>query len=271
MARTLIATLVLTLLSGAVCAEDPQTRLENSPRHHEWTDVKTDSGRTVRCFVAYPEVSGPATTVVVIHENRGLDDWARSFADQVAEAGYLAIAPDLLSGTAPGGGGTAEFGSTDAARQGIYKLSAEQVKGDLAAVFAHAGRHSAGNGKVAAAGFCWGGGQSFAHAATSPHVVAACVFYGSAPNDDATYEAIRAPVYGFYGGNDNRITGAVPAVEKKMQSLEKPYTPTIYEGAGHAFMRLGESEPAGSPNRKARDQAWAKLKELLATVKGDEP
>ncbi|MCA9241771.1 MAG: dienelactone hydrolase family protein [Planctomycetales bacterium] len=244
--------------------------MENSPRHHEWDDVKTDSGRTVRCFVAFPEVKGPATTLVVIHENRGLDDWARSFADQVAEAGYLAIAPDLLSGTAPGGGGTAEYGSTDAARQGIYKLPTEQVREDLAAVFAFAKRQSAGNGKVAVAGFCWGGGQSFAHAGASPHVAAACVFYGTAPGDDATYEAIRAPVYGFYGGDDHRITGAVPAVAKKMEQLDKPYSPVIYEGAGHAFMRRGETEPAGSANHQAREQAWAKLKQLLKSLDGDQ-
>ncbi|TWT73570.1 Carboxymethylenebutenolidase [Posidoniimonas polymericola] len=261
-----LAVFVSLLSTVRAQGEDPVTRLENSPRHHEWVNIKTDAGRTVRTFVAFPEAPGPTAALVVIHENRGLNVWARSFADQMAEAGYLAIAPDLLSGTGPDGGGTEAFGSADAARNGIYKLPDEQVGADLDAVIAFAQKHPAGTGVVAAAGFCWGGGKSFAHAATNSGVSAACVFYGTAPQDDATYQAISAPVYGFYGGNDHRITGAVPEVKKKMETLGKKYDPVAYEGAGHAYMRAGESASEGDPNYEARAKSLVRLKGILSEL-----
>lgn len=262
-ALSFIALLLVATTNGM--AESPAERLEESPRHHEWKTVESEGGRKVRCFVVFPEVADKATTVVVIHENRGLNDWARSFADQLAEAGYLAVAPDLLSETAPNGGGTEEYESSDAARNGIYKLPAEQVGKDLDAVISFASEQPAGNGKVAAVGFCWGGGQCFTHAATDEQVKAACVFYGSAPREDAVYQAIKAPVYGFYGGNDHRITGAVPEVKEKMEANEKPYDPVSYEGAGHAFMRRGEQEESG-PNHTAREEAWTRLKGILDSL-----
>ncbi|HRX84317.1 MAG TPA: dienelactone hydrolase family protein, partial [Phycisphaerae bacterium] len=110
-------------------------RLETSPRHHEWVDVKAPGDRTVRAFVVYPQVSGPAPGVLIIHENRGLTDWVRGVADRLAEAGYVAMAPDLLSQTGPDGGGTASYASSDAARDGIYKLPDKQVAADLDACF----------------------------------------------------------------------------------------------------------------------------------------
>jgi carboxymethylenebutenolidase len=261
----------LALLSSRVFAQtvaDTAKRLESSPRHHEWADIDSAGGRKVHTWVVYPEIDHPATTVIVIHENRGLTDWVRGVADQLAEAGYLAVAPDLLSGTAPGGGNTPEFGSEDNARNGIGKLKQEQVTADLDAVFDFAKNLPAGNKIVAVGGFCWGGGQTFAYATHNPNVAAAFVFYGSAPRDEADYKKIAAPVYGFYGGNDFRISGDVPNVEKRMKQLGKKYEPVIYEGAGHGFMRQGETTTdAADPNRKARDQAWERWKELLGELK----
>jgi carboxymethylenebutenolidase len=121
-------------LAAAAPAQDAALqRLEKSPRHQEWVSVK-HGARTVHAFLVYPEVSGKAPAVVVIHENRGLTDWVRSVADQLAEAGYIAIAPDLLSGAAPGGGKTSDFPSGDAAREAIPRLSPDQVTADLNAV-----------------------------------------------------------------------------------------------------------------------------------------
>src|SRR6188768_1185193 len=171
--------------------------------------------------VVYPQGDKPATTVLVIHENRGLTDWVRSVADQLAEAGYVAVAPDLLSGTAPGGGNTPEYGSEDKATQGIYKLKPSQVTSDLDAVFKHAQGLPSSNKIVAVGGFCWGGGQTFAYATHNPKVAAAFVFYGPAPKDEADYEKIAAPVYGFYGGQDARISSEVPSVQKRMKELGK--------------------------------------------------
>lgn len=243
-------------------------RLEKSPRHHEWADVETKSGRKVHTWVVYPEVDHPATTVIVIHENKGLTDWVRGVADQLAEAGYLAIAPDLLSGTAPGGGNTPEFGSEDKARDGIGKLKQEQVTADLDAVFDFAKKQTAGNKVVAVGGFCWGGGQTFSYATHNPDVASAFVFYGTAPRDEAAYKSIAAPVYGFYGGNDFRISGDVPNVEKRMKADSKKYEPVIYKGAGHGFMRQGEvTTDKESADRKARDEGWVRWKKVLGELK----
>lgn len=246
----------------------PLERLQTSPRHHEFVDIESPGGRKVKTWVVYPQVDHPATAVVLIHENRGLTDWVRSLADEMAEAGYVAVAPDLLSGTAPGGGGTAEYGSEDKAIKAIYALKQDQVTADLDAVFKYAKDMSAGNKVVAVGGFCWGGGQTFAYATHNPDVASAFVFYGTAPKDEADYKNIKAPVYGFYGGDDFRITGEVPKVEKRMKALGKKYEPVIYKGAQHAFMRQGEmTGDAGNPNRKARDEAWERWKKLLGELK----
>jgi carboxymethylenebutenolidase len=246
----------------------PLERIQTSPRHNEFVDIESPGGRKVKTWVVYPQVDHPATVVVLIHENRGLTDWVRSLADEMAEAGYVAIAPDLLSGSAPGGGGTAEYGSEDKAIKAIYGLKQDQVTADLDAVFKYAKELPAGNKIVAVGGFCWGGGQTFAYATHNPDVASSFVFYGTAPKDEAAYKNIKAPVYGFYGGDDFRITGEVPKVEKLMKSLDKKYEPVIYKGAQHAFMRQGEmTDDAGNANRKARDQAWERWKKVLADLK----
>lgn len=255
----------LTVASNSLAADEVRERLDGSPRHHEWVDVEAAGGRKVKCFVVYPEVSGKATSVIVIHENKGLTDWVRSVADELAEAGFVAIAPDFLSGMGPGGGATDAYTSVDAATKGIYELKAEQVNADLDAALAYVKKLDAASGKVAVAGFCWGGGKAFAYAAHNPDIAAACVFYGTAP-EEAVMKTIKAPVHGFYGGNDARISSQVPAVAAKMKELGKKYEPVVYEGAGHGFMRAGSAEGARAADKKAHDEAWARWKKLLAAL-----
>ena len=247
----------------AVESDPVHHRLDTTPRHHEWVDVDAAEGRQVHCFVAYPEVSDKATAVIVIHENKGLTDWVRSVADQVAEAGYVAIAPDMLTGAGPAGGNTDAFPSVDAATQGIYKLPDRQVADDLDGVYRYISKLDAANGKVAVIGFCWGGGQTFAYAARNAEIVLACPFYGPAP-EDKLLQNVKAPVHAFYGGNDRRISGQVPATTEKMKAAGKTYVPTIFEGAGHGFMRSGEDGTGGDADKKAREEAWAELKKLLS-------
>ncbi len=272
MKRFIVLTSIVMVMfaTGGALAQtgsDVAKRLDSSPRHHEWVDIDSANGRKVHTWVVYPQVDHPATTVVIIHENRGLTDWVRGVADQLAEAGYLAVAPDLLSGTAPGGGNTPEYGSEDKAIQGIYKLPQPQVTADLDAVFKYAKDSPAGNKVVAVGGFCWGGGQTFAYATHNPDIASAFVFYGPAPKNAADYKKIAAPVYGFYGSQDFRISGEVPTVEKRMKELGKKYDPVIYTGAQHAFMRQGEmTTDTANPNRKAHDQGWERLKKLLAEL-----
>ncbi len=243
-------------------AAEPGDRLENSPRHHEWVTLKTDGDRDVRAFVVFPEVDRPVPAVVVIHENRGLNEWARSLADQVAEAGFVAVAPDLLSGMGPDGGGTDSFRNSDAAREAIYKLTPERVNAGLDAAVKHAKGLEATSDVVTVAGFCWGGGQSFRYATHNPAIAAAFVFYGSAPENEVLGQ-LKVPVYGFYGGNDFRITGQVPRVKMRTDELSKPFEPVVYDSAGHGFMRSGEAGNANDANRRGRSAAWERWIKLM--------
>lgn len=262
---TALLPLVLALASAQdpAPASDPvRERLEHSPRHHEWIEVKQGE-RKVKAFVVFPEVAEKATAVLVIHENRGLNDWARSVADQLAEAGYVAIAPDLLSGMGPGGGATDSFASNDAATKAIGALTPAQVSADLDAVADHALALEACNGVLAVVGFCWGGGQAFTFATHRKGLAAAFVFYGRAPEDAAALATIECPVFGFYGEADARITAGVEATAKAMKAAGKRFEPKVYAGAGHGFLRAGEASDATEPNRKAREEAWVRWKELL--------
>ncbi len=241
-------------------------RLETSRRHQEWAEIKTPSGRTVCAFTVFPEVNRPVPTVVVIHENQGLTDWVRGVADQLAEAGYVAVAPDLLSQTGPEKGGTDSFGEGDGVRKAIYALPPDQVLADLDATVRYARDLSATSDVVAVAGFCWGGGQSFRYAAHNDRIAAAMVFYGAAPTEPESLGKIRVPVYGFYGGNDFRISGEVPKVTESMKKLGKRFEPVIYAGAGHGFMRSGEAPTGPEADRTVRDQAWIRWKEILGKL-----
>jgi len=156
-----------------------QQALEASPRHREWVNVKSGD-RTISAFVVYPEVKKKATSVVVIHEIFGMSDWVQMLADELAEAGYIAIAPDLLSGMGPNGGGTSAFTDGQAIGKAIRDLPPDQIASDLNAVADYVSRLPAANGKVAAAGFCWGGGQTFRFATNRAKLAAAFVLGGCA-------------------------------------------------------------------------------------------
>jgi len=251
-------------LSAAATGQDwARQRLEKSPRHQQWIQVKNGS-RTVNSFIVYPEVKSKALAVVVIHEIFGMTDWVRSVADQLAEAGYIAIAPDLLSGMGPNGGGSSEFTDRSTVGQAISKLPPDQITADLNAVADHVAKLPAANGKVAVAGFCWGGGQAFRFATNRGNLAAAFVFYGTGPDTKEATVSIKAPVYGFYAGNDARVGATVPKSRELMKEAGKSYDPVTYEGAGHGFMRAGE-DPANTveANKKARDEAWIRWKSLL--------
>jgi carboxymethylenebutenolidase len=249
--------------AGNLAAQDwAKARLDKSPRHLEWVKVK-HGNRDVNCFLAFPEVKEKATAVVVIHEIFGLSDWVRGVADQLAEAGFIAIAPDLLSGTAPGGGGTAELGGGDQVRKAISSLPPDQITADLNAVVAHVSKLPAANGKVAVAGFCWGGGQAFRFATNQKAIKAAFVFYGTGPTEETELVRISAPIYGFYGSNDARVNATIPTSSDLMKRSAKTFEPVTYEGAGHGFMRMGEAPDTNEANKKAREEAWQRWKGLL--------
>jgi carboxymethylenebutenolidase len=236
-------------------------KLEKSPRHGEWVSIK-HGDRTVQAFVVYPEVKEKAPVVLVIHEIFGLSDWARSMADDLAAAGYIAVAPDLLSGLGPNGGGSSAFPDQDATVKAVSGLNPETVTADLDAAADYGKKLSASNGKLAVVGFCWGGGKSFGFATHRKDLNAAFVFYGPGP-DAAALASIHAPVYGFYAGNDARIGATVPGTTEAMKAAGKKYEPISYEGAGHGFMRAGDAPDASPENKKAREEGLKRLTTLL--------
>ena len=254
---------VLFLLTAqAATAQDwARAQLEKSPRHREWVTVKHD-GRAVETFVVYPESKDKKPVVLVIHEIFGMTDWVEDLADQVAEAGYIAVAPDLLSGMVPNGGRSSSFaeGKTNEA---VSHLNPDQVTADLNAAADYGLKLPASNGKLFVGGFCWGGGQTFRFATNRADLAAAFVFYGPPPDKDAMAR-IKAPVYGFYAGEDARIGATVPGAIEQMKAADKTYELVTYDGAGHGFMRAGEAPDASEANRKARTEAWARWKSLLA-------
>lgn len=260
--KTRIAVL-LALVACSLSAQDwARQRVEKSPRHREWVTVKHD-GRAVETFVAYPESKGKTPVVLMIHEIFGLTDWVEDLADQIAQAGYIAVAPDLLSGMAPNGGRTPDF-PQGGVGPAISHLNPDQITADLNSVADYALKLPASNKKLFVAGFCWGGGQSFRFATNRPDLASAFVFYGPPPDKNAM-QRIKAPIYGFYAGNDARISATIPDTRDEMKEAGKTYEPVVYEGAGHGFMRAGEAPDANEANRKAQTEAWARWKSILTS------
>jgi carboxymethylenebutenolidase len=259
--KSIAALLCLLIVAVAPAQDWAKKRLESSPRHQEWVELKSGS-RTVKAFVVYPERKDKAPVVLLIHEIMGMTDWVQSVADQLAEKGYIAIAPDFLSGMGPAGGRTDAFENVGKVREAISALPASQVTGDLNAAYDYAMKIPSASGKVSVAGFCWGGTKAFAYATEKPELAVAFVFYGTPPAE-VEMAKIKAPVYGFYGGNDNRVNATISDVEKAMKAAGKKYEPVIYEGAGHGFMRAGEQPDAQEANKKARDEGWARWLKLL--------
>src|SRR5215468_7969327 len=249
---TLLSLLALHGLLAAplASAQDwAKAALAKSPRHAEWITVK-HGNRALETFVVYPESKSKTPVVLIIHEIFGMTDWVQDLADQVAAAGYIAVAPDLLSGMGPNGGRSSSF-EEGAAREAVGKLNPDQVTADLNAAADYGLKLPASSGKLFVGGFCWGGSQTFRFATNRADLKGAFVFYGGPPEKDAMAR-IKAPVYGFYAGNDARINATLPDATANMKAAGKTYEPVTYDGAGHGFMRAGEAPDANDPNKKAR-------------------
>jgi carboxymethylenebutenolidase len=271
MRRPILFPLALVLLfaftASPLLAQDwAKAALEKSPRHREYVAIR-HGDRTVQAFVVYPEVSQKAPVVLMVHEIFGLSDWAKEMADELAAQGFIVVTPDLLTGFGPNGGGTDAFSGQDAVTRAVSALGPAVVTADLDAAADYAKKIPSANGRLFVAGFCWGGGKSFDFATHRRDLAAAFVFYGPPPADDAL-KNIAAPVYGFYGGNDARITATVSATTDAMKSAGKKYEPVVYDGAGHGFMRAGEDPTAAATamaaaNKTARTDAFKRLIALI--------
>jgi carboxymethylenebutenolidase len=250
----------------AMPPEESQAKaaLDASPRHGEWIDVKMPTGAPIKTWVVYPERKDKAGVVLVIHEIFGLSDWIRGVADQFAKEGFIAVAPDLLSGKGPGGGGTESAASRDDVVKLVRTLTPEETTARLDAVRAWAIKLPSSNGKSGTTGFCWGGSASFAYAAAQPGLNAAVVYYGTAPEEPAL-AAIKGPVLGNYGGDDARVTATVAPTTDAMKKAGKAYEPHVYDGAGHGFLRQQTGKDGANLNatREAWPRTIAFLKENL--------
>ena len=278
MNRTLLSLLIVPVLligaAGTLFAqaaglppqgEDAKARLAASPRHSEWVTVSAAGGDRVDAYVVYPERSDRAPVVIVIHEIFGLNDWALAVADQLAAEGFLAVAPDFLSGKGPDGKGSASL-TPEAARPLNSALQPAEVVRRLNAVAQYATGLPAATGSFAVVGFCWGGAMSFLYATEQPDLDAAVVYYGVSPATSAL-AGIRAPVLGLYGGDDARVNATIPAAEEEMKRLGKRYEIELYDGAGHAFLR--QQDGRSGANLRAAQKAWPRTVGFLKAALGD--
>jgi carboxymethylenebutenolidase len=233
-------------------AEFVAAALAKSPRHGEWTDIKLGEGGVVRSWVVFPESKSRAGVVIVVHENRGLNDWARAVADQLAEDGFIAIAVDLLSGKGPQGGHTDSI-PPDQIGKVFATLDRAEINARLDAVREYAIQMPAANGRVGIVGFCWGGSTVFQYAVHQPALNAGVVYYGSAPQDPALLERIAAPLLGLFGEDDARVNTSVTAALPILNKDRTRFVAHMYPGAGHGFLRQQFGREA---NLRAAERAW---------------
>jgi carboxymethylenebutenolidase len=233
-------------------ATEATARLGASPRHGEWAMVPAGPGDSVRAWVVYPERRDRAPVVLVVHEIFGVTGWVRSVADQLAADGYIAIAPDMLTGknvpTGPDGDPV-----RDSATAAIRTLAPADVQRRLDHVARYGMALPAALPKYGIVGFCWGGSTAFAHAAHAPGLGAAVVYYGASP-DSAALRTVRAPVLGLYGENDARVNATIPRADSTLRALGRTYQHEIFAGAGHGFLRAQDGQ--NGANLAASQAAW---------------
>lgn len=247
MLRTVVA-LSVVLCSGLTVAQElalppgedaAPAALKASSRHQEVVKLKLPSGGDVDTFVVFPERPEKAPVIIVIHEIFGATDWVHSVADQFAAEGFIALAPNMITGMEGNAMST------------VRALTKEQIVERLNVVRDHALTIPAANGKIGSVGFCWGGSSSWIYATAQPALNAAAVYYGSAP-DAAELARIKAPVLGLFAENDARVNVTVEPAKTEMDRLGLSFEPHFFTGAGHGFLRA-QANPA---NLEATKKAW---------------
>jgi len=232
-------------------ASGAPARLNSSPRHGEWAMIRSGDGDSIRAWVVYPQRSGKAPVVLVVHEIFGLSSWVRGVADQLAAVGFIAIAPDLLTmKNLPDGPDSV---LAPLAQVAIRTLDPAWVQKQLDATAQYGMSLPAAERKYGIVGFCWGGGVSFAHAVHSPTLGASVVYYGVSPKS-TDLVSVRAPVLGLYGGNDARVDATIPPADSALRALGRTYVYSLYQGAGHGFLR--QQTGMDGANIAATRAAW---------------
>jgi carboxymethylenebutenolidase len=242
---------------------DALARLNGSPRHGECITVPAGDGDQVRAWIVYPQTAERAPVVVVIHEIFGLTDWIRAVTDQLAAEGFIAIAPDLLSGKGPGGGGS-ESVDQQGATALIRSVSTAEANRRIRAVAMYGTGLLAATGQVGSIGFCWGGSASFNLAVDWADLDASVVYYGTSPANEEVAR-VTTPVLGLYGGNDARVNTTIEPARDVLAANNRRFETEIYEGAGHGVLRQQDGQSGA--NLRATQAAWPRtvgfLRELL--------
>ena len=243
-------------------SETVAARLAASPRHAEWAMVPVEGGDSVRVWVVYPERSTNAPVVVVVHEIFGLSTWVRGVADQLAADGFIAIAPDYLTGktTLP-----ADSLTMDAGRALIRGLDPLEVVRRTTAAADYGMSRPAALPRYGVVGFCWGGGVVFEHASRAPNLGAGVAYYG-APGQATPLADVRAPILGLYGENDARVNASIARVDSTLRTAGRPFDHQIFAGAGHGFLR--QQSGAGGANLAASRSAWPRTVSFFRTHLG---
>ena len=234
-----------------------RSTLANSKLRKEWAEIPVGEVM-VRTWVEYPEGNGKAGVVVVMQHGTGLDDWMRSVADQIAHEGFIAVAPDIWSGTGPNGGGRDSFQFDDDAMKAAARIGPAETQRRYKAAWEWAMKLPRANGKSGTIGFCAGGGNSFQFAGEVPGVSAAVVFYGTPPTEEVMAR-IKAPVLGFYGENDARVTSTVEPTIAAMKRFGKSFEPHIYPKTTHSFVLFQDI----AANQEALKDAWPRAMTFL--------
>lgn len=230
---------------------DAPARLAGSTRHAEWAMVRVGNEDSVRVWIVYPERSTKAPVAVVVHEIFGLSTWIRGVADQLAADGFIAVAPDFLTGYT--GVFHPDSLPVDSARAMIRRLDANQIQSRIDAIARWAMSLPAATPRYGIVGFCWGGSVVFNHAVHSPTLSAGVAYYGAAP-EPARLTTVRAPILGLYGENDARVNATIAPTDSAMRAMGKTYQAQIFPGAGHGFLRAQEA--ASGANLEAARRAW---------------
>ena len=246
---------------------DALAALNASPRHGEWIDIEGPGLKTpLRTWIVYPERSDKAPVVVLIHGIYGLSDWTRAAADNLAAAGFIALAPDLISGKAPGGGGYESLQSRDDVVTLMRELTDDEATRQVDAVRAHGVELPAANGKSATMGFCWGGGQSFAYATSQRDLDAAIVFYGTSP-EIVALSSIRAPVLGLLRRRRRARERDHPGRGGPNARARENLRSREIRWRRHAFLSR-QSERDGA-NLRATEKGWPRAVEFLRKHMGE--
>ena len=249
--------------SAATAGQDPalpasaataDARLAASPRHGEYVMISAgpNPSDSLRAWVVYPERKTRAPVVVVIHEIFGLSSWVRSVADQLAADGFIAVAPDMLTGKPlPGAPGNVP---TDSVVAAIRTLEPAFVSARVAAAARYGMSLPAALPKYGVVGFCWGGAMVFHHAAMTPSLGAGVAYYGSAPVQQTNLANTKAPVLALYGEDDARVNATIPAADSVFGTARVTFEKQIYPGAGHGFLR--QQDGRDGANLAASRGAW---------------